>query len=77
MNEKFFLIIFIVKISAMGALFFFHTGFFLIVSLEASKFQSHDLGNTGNNAVIRIYRTKGQKTEQTEGRPRSPVLQGD
>ena len=56
----------------------FTLGFcFLTVSLEASKLQSHDLGNTGTDAVTRIYSTKGQKTEQPEGRPQSPVLQGD
>lgn len=56
----------------------FTVGFYFpMVSLEASKLQSHDLENTGTDAVNRIYSTKGPKTEQPEGRPRSPVLQGD
>lgn len=53
----------------------FTLGFcFPVVSLEASKLQSHDLGNTGTDGVTRIYSTKGQNTEQSAGRLQCPAL---
>lgn len=49
---------------------FFSNSLFGTISI-----QSHDLGYTGTNAMTRIYSTKGQKTEQREKQPQSPVLQ--